>query len=152
MINAESLQTAAAADIEFFSMKEHALKLEAQGYQFGTVEITIGRETRRVPCMVCKGLVETYGWMTGITGRYLTGTKAWPCTISQQMVQRCRVAPRCAWLTPKGCKHRVSAWRRAIARFALFSIQSASSTWITSLLILGDSYPKLEGCDETGYS
>ena len=86
MINAESLQTAAAADIEFFSMKEHALKLEAQSYQFGTVEITLGRETRRVPCMVCNGLIETYGWMTGITGRYLTGTKAWPCTISQQNV------------------------------------------------------------------
>lgn len=84
MINVQSLEFAAVADISFFSMEEHATKLEAQGYQFGTVEITIGCETRRVPCMVCDGLIETYGWMTGITGRYATGTKAWPCTILQR--------------------------------------------------------------------
>lgn len=83
MINVQSLEFASVADITFFSKEELALKLESEGYKFGTVEIRIDGEARRVPCMVCNGLIETYGWMTGITGRYATGTKAWPCAILQ---------------------------------------------------------------------
>lgn len=55
-----------------------AEKTLASGTEEGTVEVTIGRETRRVPASFY-----TDGTMVarGMTGRYRTGGKAWPATI-----------------------------------------------------------------------
>lgn len=48
----------------------------------GTVEITLGGETRRVPgCYV-----KEYGWVIayGVVGRYRTSTKNWPAMVRSQ--------------------------------------------------------------------
>jgi hypothetical protein len=48
---------------------------------YGTVEVTLGRETRRVRALSFgDGYIVAYG----ITGRYRTGMKAWPGSITLQ--------------------------------------------------------------------
>ncbi len=44
---------------------------------YGTVEVTLGLETRRVQAIRWLNSITAYG----ITGRYATGTKAWPGSI-----------------------------------------------------------------------
>ena len=47
----------------------------------GTVEVTIRKETRRVSARRgMDGLISAYG---GISGRYKSGSKAWPAKISE---------------------------------------------------------------------
>ena len=55
----------------------------------GTVEVTIGRETRRLPAVIttfpedfrAEAEIAVYG--NGLFGRYRTGDKAWPARVSQ---------------------------------------------------------------------
>jgi hypothetical protein len=49
---------------------------QANDWEEGTVEVTLRRETRRVRAIRDSGLVTAFG----MTGRYRTGTKAWPAT------------------------------------------------------------------------
>lgn len=46
----------------------------------GTVEVTLRGEARRVPAIV----TDAYGWITahGMVGRYQTGSKAWPASVT----------------------------------------------------------------------
>jgi len=45
----------------------------------GTVEVTIGRETRRVAASIRDNEITA----KGLTGRYQTGAKAWPATVTR---------------------------------------------------------------------
>lgn len=52
---------------------------------YGTVEVTLGRDTKRVRAILTRkgdqdGDITAYG----IIGRYMTGTKAWPGSISSR--------------------------------------------------------------------
>ena len=59
-----------------------------EGYSWieGTVEVTLRNETRTVSAEKCN----RYGRITayGMTGRYQTGTKAWPATVMQMVDPR----------------------------------------------------------------
>jgi len=48
-------------------------------YDHGTVEVTLERATRRVPC---KRSSNGTLYVNGISGRYRTGTQAWPASVS----------------------------------------------------------------------
>jgi hypothetical protein len=54
-----------------------------EGDILGTVEVTIRRETRRLPAT----LVPKHGWIIarGMTGRYHTATKAWPASVINRL-------------------------------------------------------------------
>lgn len=56
---------------------------DADGWERGSVEVTIRSETRRVPAT----RVAKLGWLIayGVVGRYQTGTKSWPASIRQTM-------------------------------------------------------------------
>jgi len=56
---------------------------DAEQSEQGTVEVTLRRETRRVPAIRRSGLVTAFG----MTGRYQTGTKAWPARVSMMRDQ-----------------------------------------------------------------
>lgn len=86
IFNESTLIPAKASEIEWRTEenKAFALSREAAGDRFGAIEMTVQRDTRRVPCFInADGTVSTYGWMTGLTGRYRTGMKAWPVTVRQ---------------------------------------------------------------------
>lgn len=53
---------------------------------FGTVEVELAGKTRRVPCRRFVGLTDSVKHLSGftaygLTGRYMTGTKAWPASL-----------------------------------------------------------------------
>jgi len=48
-------------------------------YERGTVEVTLGGETRRVKAGRCNGRVVAYGF----GGRYRAGGKVWPASVHQ---------------------------------------------------------------------
>ena len=50
----------------------------------GTVEVTLRGETRTVRATQSRGEVTAFG----MTGRYQTGTKAWPATVTQKIDPR----------------------------------------------------------------
>jgi len=50
----------------------------------GTVEVTLRGETRVVPAKKRAGEISAYG----MTGRYQTGTKAWPAEVVQKIDPR----------------------------------------------------------------
>ena len=57
----------------------------SEGFIYGTVEVTIRYETRRVDAYKDRdGLITA----RGLVGRYSTGTKAWPATVSQMISPR----------------------------------------------------------------
>jgi hypothetical protein len=59
-----------------------AEKIEINGRTFdGTVEATIGKETKTVPAFLGNGYIVAHGFV----GRYRTGTKLWGATISNQI-------------------------------------------------------------------
>jgi len=47
----------------------------------GTVEVTLGKETRRVKAFIKGNVVTAFG----MTGRYATGTKAWAASVAQRI-------------------------------------------------------------------
>lgn len=48
-------------------------------YEEGTIEVTIGRETRRLGAKRYDGSPTIY--VQGVVGRYQTGSKAWPASV-----------------------------------------------------------------------
>ena len=50
---------------------------ESEYWEDGTVEVTLRGTTKRVPAHRSNGTITAYG----MTGRYQTGTKAWPAQV-----------------------------------------------------------------------
>ena len=59
---------------------------------YGTVEVTIGRETKRVRASLYQSVESPHlnNEITayGITGRYRTGMKAWPGSVTQRVDEK----------------------------------------------------------------
>jgi hypothetical protein len=54
-------------------------EVDAKGFEHGTVEVTLGATTRRVPGWRRCGVVGA----RGMFGRYKSGAKLWPATVVQ---------------------------------------------------------------------
>lgn len=50
----------------------------------GTVEVTLGKETRRLEAIKNGDTLRAYG----LTGRYQTGSKAWPASVERRIDPR----------------------------------------------------------------
>ena len=58
-----------------------AAEVQEGYYLEGTVEVTLRGETRRVKALMQKGGVQITAY--GMTGRYQTGTRAWPANVTR---------------------------------------------------------------------
>lgn len=64
------------------TFQESDEKLDHDYFVKGTVEVTLRNETKTVPAI--KGTNDGSITAYGMTGRYVTGTKAWPANVTQR--------------------------------------------------------------------